>query len=236
MPPAIKLYELTGADDELRFSPHCWKIRMALLHKGLDAERIPWRFTEKDVIAFSGGTTVPVLVVGDTALTDSWRIANYLEEHYGDRPALFGPAEGKAYARFVNAYADTALVAPLRHLLTLEILARVHEKDRAYFRASREARFGQPLEAHAGDPATHLASFRAALAPLRAVLGDQPFLAGNAPAYADYCAFGVFMWARCVSPLDLLETTDPVHGWRERLLDAFGGHARAAASAQRNAA
>jgi hypothetical protein len=38
----------------------------------------------------------------------------------------------------------------------------------------------------------------------------------------------MFMWARCTSPLELLAADDPVHAWRERLLDAFGGMARAA--------
>ncbi|MEL7230464.1 MAG: glutathione S-transferase family protein, partial [Pseudomonadota bacterium] len=30
----LKLYELCSADADHLFSPHCWKIRMALAHKG----------------------------------------------------------------------------------------------------------------------------------------------------------------------------------------------------------
>ncbi|MGL4964315.1 MAG: hypothetical protein ACRC67_24000 [Inquilinus sp.] len=55
MAAALTLYELAGADAALRFSPHCWKTRMALAHKGLEADRLPWRFTEKDAIAFRPG-------------------------------------------------------------------------------------------------------------------------------------------------------------------------------------
>ena len=47
----LKLFELVGADAERPFSPFCWRIRMALAHKGLAAETIPWCFTEKDAIA-----------------------------------------------------------------------------------------------------------------------------------------------------------------------------------------
>ncbi len=54
------LYELLGADDR-RMSPFCWRIRMALAHKGLDVEYEPCGFTEKDKFAFSGSKTVPVL-------------------------------------------------------------------------------------------------------------------------------------------------------------------------------
>jgi hypothetical protein len=38
--------------------------------------------------------------------------------------------------------------------------------------------------------------------------------------------FGAFQWARIVSPFKLLKEDDPVHAWREKLLDAFDGMAR----------
>jgi glutathione S-transferase len=76
---AIKLYDLAGAEDDRRFSPYCWRVKMALLHKGLAFETLAWRFTEKDAIAFSGSTTVPVLVDGNHTVSDSWKIAAYLE-------------------------------------------------------------------------------------------------------------------------------------------------------------
>ena len=73
---AIKLYELAGADPDMRYSPFCWRTRLALAHKGLDFEGIPWRLTDKQMIAFSGSTRVPVLVDGETVVNDSWRIAD----------------------------------------------------------------------------------------------------------------------------------------------------------------
>lgn len=50
---AIKMYELAGATDDRCYSPYCWRIRMALAHKNVAVETIPWRFTEKERIAFS---------------------------------------------------------------------------------------------------------------------------------------------------------------------------------------
>ena len=82
----MKLYDLAGAEDDLRFSPNCWRIKMALEHKSLAAETVPWRFVEKDIIAFSGQKTVPVLVDGDKIVSDSWEIARYLEGAYSERP------------------------------------------------------------------------------------------------------------------------------------------------------
>ena len=70
---ALKLFELVGMDEQRPFSPFCWRTRMALAHKGLDAASIPWRFTEKDAIAPHNSEKVPVLIDGETAIVDSWR-------------------------------------------------------------------------------------------------------------------------------------------------------------------
>jgi glutathione S-transferase len=218
----LKLYDLAGADPQRRFSPYCWRTRLALAHKGLAVETIPWRFTEKDVIAFTGQGRVPVLVDGERGVFDSWSIATYLEQAYPDRPSLFGGAAAIATAHFVNAWADnlTPLLVPL---LAADILAHLHEKDRAYFRQSREARFGMTLEAAAAGRETRIATFQQRLEPMRVVLAGQPYLCGDAPAYADYIVFGVFQWARCISPFRILADDDPVAGWRARLLAAFDG-------------
>ena len=41
------------------------RIRMALAHKDLEVETIPWRFTEKDAIAPHNSEKVPVLIDGE---------------------------------------------------------------------------------------------------------------------------------------------------------------------------
>ena len=133
-----KLYDLAGADPQRRFSPYCWRTKLALAHKGIEVETIPWRFTEKDVIGFSGQGRVPVLIDGDTVVFDSWAIANYLEDTYPDRPSLFGGAGGRALARFVNSWADTVQLAGMIRLVVADIHAHVDEKDKGYFRESRE--------------------------------------------------------------------------------------------------
>jgi glutathione S-transferase len=66
----LQLYDLAGAEPERRFSPYCWRTKMALAHKGLPFDTIPWRFADKDVIAFSGQGRVPVLVDGRFRLLD----------------------------------------------------------------------------------------------------------------------------------------------------------------------
>jgi len=69
-------------------------------------------------------------------------------------------------------------------------------------------------------------AFRRSLELLRLTLKSQPYLGGTTPNYADYIVFGGFQWARVVSPFRVLEDSDPIYAWRERLLDAFDGLAR----------
>jgi glutathione S-transferase len=224
---AITLYDLAGAEPDRRFSPFCWRIRMALAHKELPAETIPWCFTEKETLAPTGQGRVPVIVDKGRWLSESWVIANYLEDNYPERPSLFGGSAGRAVTRFVQGWADTALHPGLARFVVLDVWRHVHQKDKAYFRKSREERFGTTLEAVHSDREERLPAFRQSLQPLRSLLEAQPFLGGDKPLYADYIAFGGFQWARCISPFRLLEPDDPVAGWRERMLDLFGGLARA---------
>jgi len=220
----LVLYDLAGADPALRFSPFCWKIRMALAHKGLDVTTLPWRFIEKEAIAASQQERVPVLVDSGEWIADSWRIALHLEKKYADRPSLFGAAQAIPLTRFFNTYADTVLAPAIGRLILLDIVACLDDPNRAYFRATREKFFGRRLEELVADKEAHRTALVQVLAPLNRTLTDQPFFAGEAPAYADYCLFGMFMWARCVSPQELLtDQEQPLHGWRTRLLDRFDG-------------
>ena len=228
---AMRLYDLAGADANLRFSPYCWRTKLALAHKGLPVETIPWRFTEKDAIAFSGQDRVPVLVDGDKTIPDSWAIATYLDEAYADRPSLFGGPAARTATRFLNSWADTVLNQGIVPLVALDVYRVIHEKDRDYFRTSREKRFGMTIDAFCADRDKRVVAFRQSLQPVRTTLAAQPYLAGDQPAYADYIVFGGFQWARCISTFPLLEADDPIVPWRDRMLDAFDGLARRALAA-----
>ena len=114
---AIKLYDLAGAEDDRRFSPYCWRVKMALKHKGLPFETIPWRFTEKDVIEFTGSKTVPVIVDGKRAVYDSWEIALYLDEAYPSRPGLFESSESRTLSQFFSHWTVRTVHVPLLRTL-----------------------------------------------------------------------------------------------------------------------
>ena len=148
---SITLYDLAGAEAERRFSPFCWRTKMALAHKGLAVETVPWRFIEKDKLPSPNQGRVPVIRDADAVVHDSSAIADYLEEHYPDRPSLFGGEVGRGLARFVQNWTETVLHIGLIRLVLLDIHRHLDPENQAYFRQDREKRFGMTLEDFVGD-------------------------------------------------------------------------------------
>ncbi len=214
------LYELAAADETLRFSPFCWRIKLALAHKNLEYETIPWHFTDKAAIAFSGGDKVPVLVDGDHVVSDSQNIAAYLDETYPNEPPLYGDEPVRALTNFIRNWSERVLQAALVPILIPDIFPQLAERDKAYFRQTREARLGCTIEELATRRPAAIATYQATLAPLLATLRDQKFIAGEAPGYADHIVFGALQWARLMSSTPLVE--GPLAVWMQAVLDTYG--------------
>jgi glutathione S-transferase len=227
----ILLYDLVGEDHGRPFSPHCWKTTMCLAHKGLDYRRMPTPFTGVPAVEGGMSRTVPVIRDGDKVVADSFAIALYLDDAYPDRPTLFGGEGGRAMARFIERWSQLTIHPYLGAAALTDIHARLAPQDQAYFRDSREKRYGKPLEDVAAAREAQLAGFRASLEPLRNMLTYQPFIGGSAPLYPDYIVFGAFQWVRVMSPFQVLAEDDPVAAWFERLLDLHGGLGRSVAAA-----
>jgi glutathione S-transferase len=221
----MKLYELKG-DKDRRYSLFSWRSRMALAHKGVTPEYVPVLLSDKPTIAFSAGTTVPLLVDGETVVRDSWAIACYLEERLPAAPPLFGGEIGHAVTRLVNHWVDRTVLGDMVSALARDALDRIHPDDRAYFRASMEKTFRASLEDLAAERDRRIERFQRALDPVRTTLKQQPFLGGDRPAYADYIVFSPLQWARCLSPGDVLRPGDALADWRGRMLDLHHGLAR----------
>lgn len=227
----ILLYDLVGGDAARPFSPHCWKAKMALAHKGLAFSSIPTRFTEVPAVESGVSKTVPVIRDGDRVVADSFAIARYLDETYPGRPTLFGGAGGMAMARFIERWSQLTIHPYLGAAVLMDIHGRLEPDDQAFFRTSREARYGKRLEDVPANRDAGLAGFRASLEPLRGTLAYQPFIGGPTPLFCDYIVFGALQWVRVMSPHAFLEAGDPVAEWFERCLDLHGGLGRKVAAA-----
>lgn len=222
----ILLYELVGADERKPFSPHCWKAAMAIRHKGLDFRSVPTRFLDVPKVEGGASKIVPVIRDGEHVVSDSFAIALHLEKAYPDRPTLFGGPGGEAMARFVERWSQTTLHLYLGTAAITDIHALQDEANAAYFRRSREERFGKPLEAVAADREQRLEAFRKSLDPLRTTFWRQPFIGGASPLFPDYIVFGALQWVRVASSFAFLAEDDPVNEWFGRCLDLFDGFGR----------
>ena len=216
----IKMYDLAGADKNRRFSPYCWRIRMALAHKRLNVECMPWHFTEKDKIKFSGQERVPVLIDGSNTISDSWEIAKYLESAYPDRPSL---KLDNGEVLFIKFWSETFLHPELLQLLVLDIHDNLSLEDQSYFRESREKILGKTLEEVVANRLDRLPRIQKLLTPLRSTLSKQEYLSGETPGFSDYIVFGAFQWARCISGFSILNDNDIVYKWRNKMLNMYEG-------------
>jgi glutathione S-transferase len=224
----IIVYDLAGIDDR-RFSPYCWRTKFALAHKGLAFEARPLAFTEIPAACGGGHATVPILQDGERIVGDSWAIADYLDAAYPDKPRLFATPTERALCRFHEAWLFPSLILPLiLPIYVKDIHDHVQEKDRAYFRQSREKRFGRTLEEMSAGREAKLDAARASLEPVRMTLTrqGQAFMSGDKPGYADYITAGALLWVASVATLPLLKEDDPVVGWFERVRDLYDGLGR----------
>ena len=221
----ISLYELKGKNDR-RYSLFSWRARMALKHKGLDFESVPVHLSDKAVIEFSAGKTVPVLRDKDAVVRDSWKIAEYLENRYKDAPSLFGGDIGRGVTQAFNTWVDRTIVPAMLRVIAADIHERVAPEDEDYFRQTMEKVLRMTLEESRAKRDDAVLQLGKLLAPLQEAFKRQAFMGGARPAYADYVLFSPFQWARVMSPQELLAPEDPLCRWREQILDLFDGFAR----------
>jgi glutathione S-transferase len=220
------LYDLALTDEAVRPSPYCWLVKFALLHKGLKFETKPVCFADKSKYPDPDYGKVPVLVDDGVMVKDSAVILDHLERKYRERPLAATPGE-RASAAFYGAWLASAVYPALGPLIMLPLLAAASPEDRDYIRQTREARFGKTLEEYANVPDAPK-RMEAALGVLSAPLSAHDFLGGREANLCDYVVMSPLMWRRSATSAELYETPRAVAAWHERMLDLFGGYARAA--------
>ena len=224
---SLIFHDLMGQDGR-NFSPYCWRIRMALAHKGLEFEHRGTAFIAIGDIGSGECRTVPIIEDDGELIGDSFVIAEYLEDKYPDRPSLFGGSAGLGLCKFVHSWTNSVVHPGVADLVLLDIYRHVCDQDRDYIRASREKIFGKPLEVVQAGREDRLEDFRASLHPLRLTVRGQAFLGGGAANYADYIVYGAFQWAHTISDFRLLGDDDPIYAWFQRVGDLFDGLGRTA--------
>lgn len=225
---AIILYDLCGANPEARFSPPCWLVKFALLHKRLEFDTHPLGFAEKENYPDPEYGRLPVIRDGDRLIRDSADIIGYLDDAYPDAPELLSEA-AQPFFRFHKAFTAAEVFPSMAPKLFIRIHDVIRAEDKGYFRETRERRLGLTLEEAAASPLR--AGYVTAMSLYAAAIEDGGFLGGEAPNAIDYDLASVFIWERSVSEAELLEKPAALEAWFQRMLDLFGGYARASVRA-----
>ena len=203
-------------------------MRMALAHKGLESTSVVEGvgFSQKYKLEFSSQELLPVIKDDDMIISDSWDIAVYLEKSYESPTSLFGTSNDFNQVKFISSWVDSQLHPLIARCVVRDILNVISPSEHEYFRTSREKRFRKSLEEVVADRENTRTTLKQALYPTRKVLEIAPFLGGDNPNFSDYAIFGAFMWARVTSSFQLLELSDPIYNWRERMLLLYDGLAK----------
>lgn len=227
MAHAITLFDLQLASG-CTISPFVWRTKYALKHKDFDIDIVPGGFT--GIMERTNGFSdrVPVIVDDGHWVKDSWKIAEYLDEKYPDRPMLFDGDSMKVLTKFIDSWLWATAIRPWFGCYILDYHDLSHAHDQAYVRESRQTLFlqGRKLEEVQAGREERLPLVPPALEPFRALLKDTQWLGGDKPNYADYCALAVFLWTASVAKIPPLHDDDPLKDYIDRGFDLYGGLGR----------
>jgi glutathione S-transferase len=224
---AITLYDLILASG-ITLSPFVWRVKLAILHKGFKLNAVPTSYMQIKTILDGSHTRLPVIVDGETVVSDSLAIADYLDRAYPDRPSLFRSPGERNFALFLDGWMFQNVV---RHWFSCYCLDQVHlscPEDVEYIRESRERLFlqGRPMEEVVADREQRLMAVRPNLEPLRMLLKDTRWFAGDEPDHIDYLMLSHFLWCASLATFPPLARDDPLFDWINRGFDLFGGIGR----------
>lgn len=222
----ITLYDLQLASG-CTISPFVWATKYALKHKGFDIDIVPGGFT--GIMERTGGRSerLPVIVDDGKWVLDSWLIAEYLDERYPDRPALFEGDGMKVLTKFLEGWLWTTAVRPWFACYIKDYRDLSLPQDHEYVTHSRQAFLGgRKLEEVQAGREDRLPQVPPTLEPFRQLLRESKWLGGDKPNYADYRALAIFLWTASIATTPPLTEDDPLRDWLDRGFDLYGGLGR----------
>ena len=211
---APNLYELVGKDRRAR-SAVLLAHAFALAHKGLAAETIPWRLSERPRSPRTGRS-------GCSAARRRARDRRFLGDRPLPRADLFRIAlavrrrGGEAATRFLNGWGDAVVIRGILPFVLVDA-CRCSCRGSGVFRRTREARFGRKLEEVSADRDSKVEVFRAS--SNRANDAEHAaFIGGQARTTATTSCSAVSS-GRVRSARSGCSPRTIAHAWRETMLD-----------------
>ncbi|TVY17304.1 Glutathione S-transferase-like protein ustS [Lachnellula arida] len=208
--PEIVLYDL-ACTKNVCFSPSVWRIRLMLNYKHIPYRTVFLEFPDIEPTLKGLGLalgesaskyTVPAIqhVPTNTHIMDSSPIAAFLESTYPSSPVPLTSELGRA----IESQARTAVGTTLRTSVMPREPAILSPRAQTYFRRTREAALGHPLEDLIAPDKEEQAwvavrdSMRAVGELMLTNRREGPFVLGARPSYTDFFVAGSLQAARVV--------------------------------------
>ncbi len=211
-------------------SPYAAKVRAILRWKRIEFEERPVHPLKRGHLRkLTGRVQVPVLVDGETAISDSTAIARHLEQKFPERPIYPADPSLRARALLLEEWADEGLKMVVQGVRWV-----IPENARAImkqFRAGYPAGLGNDLafvavgsvlgrrsRAHYGrEKPDYLTRLDEVVGMVDDALDPGGFLTGDSPSVADFAAFGMLNGLRGLDGWQLVAKRPRV----VKLLDAL---------------
>ena len=193
-------------------SPFSEKLRLVLGYKQLawKSVTVPHLLPKPDVVALTGGyRRTPFLQIGADIYCDSALICDVIEQ-LRPTPSLY-PEPGQSLARILAQWADSSLfwaAVTYNRGASAELPPAVFEDRKA-----------MGFDVAWLRPADATSPYKAYLLRLADLLRDQPYLLGQKPCIADFCAYHALWLAhvRGPAPVDLPLDAPVLRRWLDRM-------------------
>ncbi|KDQ50476.1 hypothetical protein JAAARDRAFT_141893 [Jaapia argillacea MUCL 33604] len=154
----ITLYDIPSRLGETAWSPNTLKAKFSLHYKGLPFKTVWVEYPDVATVCKEIGAeptqtepspfyTLPVIHDPSTnkTISDSFAIAEYLDETYPDTPSLFPKGSLALQAAFQKVVKETC-IAPIFPIVFSYTNSILNSRSQEYFRGTREKWFGKTLE------------------------------------------------------------------------------------------
>ncbi|KAF9443132.1 hypothetical protein P691DRAFT_779056 [Macrolepiota fuliginosa MF-IS2] len=156
----ITFYDLAAKPPLTACSPNPWKARYVLNYKKLPYKTVYVEFPDIETVSKKAGIppfgkkpdgvtphyTCPAITDDTTgaALSDSYKIAEYLDKAYPDTPQVFPPGTEALQAAFYDHFFQ--VISPLWPIVLPRVPETLNERSAEYYTRTRAERFGKPLD------------------------------------------------------------------------------------------
>ncbi|KAJ6509005.1 hypothetical protein C8R45DRAFT_815595 [Mycena sanguinolenta] len=211
----IVLYDIPSKAPGCAWSPNTWKIRYALNYKGLtyttewveypDIADFCKKIGAEPSATRKDGTpyySLPVIQDPKTGaiISDSTRIAEYLDSTYPDTPKLIPAGTNVLQKTFCIAYDDAT--RPLLQFIIPSVAKVLRPRSEEYFVRTREASFGKKLTEVYPSGEEHTAAWREVEAGFgkvdhwlnESMNAGKPYIMGDVVSFADFMLAGEMQW------------------------------------------